>query len=88
MVTHSYHVALWALEGGTPALVVVRSKYYEAKAAGLGALAGLTSPIALADEPDADTLEQRLDIVRNELDPAALAAVADGVNAWWDRVLA
>jgi polysaccharide pyruvyl transferase WcaK-like protein len=88
VVSHSYHVALWALEAGTPAVLVTRSAYYEAKAEGLRALAGLTAPIALADDPDADTLERHLDAVGRELDPSVLAAVADGVNAWWDRVLA
>lgn len=88
VITHSYHVALWALEGGTPALLATRTEYYEAKAEGLRALAGLTSPIALADEPDANTLALRLDTIRAELDPAVLADVAAGVTAWWERALA
>jgi hypothetical protein len=87
VVTHSYHVALWALEAGTPTLLATGSDYYEAKAEGLRALAGLTSPIALVAGPTVDTLERQLEAVRGELDPTVLAGVAARVSEWWDRAL-
>ena len=88
VVTHSYHVALWALEAGTPALLATGSAYYEAKAEGLRVLAGLTTSIALDQATSAGGLDKHLQTVRNELDPTVLSHVAARVNTWWDDALA
>ncbi len=88
VVTHSYHVALWSLEAGTPALLATGSAYYEAKAEGLRVLAGLTTSIALGQAPSVGDLDKHLQVVRSELDPAVLSNVAARVNTWWDDALA
>ena len=68
VVSHSYHLALWALEAGTPAVLVTGSAYYEAKAAGLARLAGLTGPIALPASVDATMLGAFHEPITAELD--------------------
>ncbi len=88
VISHSYHVALWALEAGTPALLATGSAYYEAKAEGLRALAGLTASIALDAHSGIDSLDKQLDAVRSELDPAVLARAAGDVTAWWQVAVA
>ncbi|MBK9972093.1 MAG: polysaccharide pyruvyl transferase family protein [Acidimicrobiaceae bacterium] len=87
VVSHSYHLALWALEAGTPAVLVTGSAYYEAKAAGLARLAGLTGPIALPASVDATMLGAQLEQIRAELDTDILSTVAAQVEAWWAQRL-
>jgi polysaccharide pyruvyl transferase WcaK-like protein len=87
VVSHSYHLALWALESGTPAVLVAGSPYYEQKASGLGRLAGLTGSIAVTHDVDAAALRARLERVRSELSDSVLADAAAQVQQWWDDQL-
>ena len=88
VVTHSYHVALWSLEAGTPALLATGSEYYEAKAEGLRVLAGLVSPIAFSSDTNLESLEAKLQAVQRELEPKTLARASNRVDEWWQHTLA
>lgn len=92
VVSHSYHVALWALAAGVPAVLVAANPYYAAKAAGLAVLAGVPAddfvvPPAAAASPSA--LGDRLDAVGRALRSGpGLAPSTARVNAWWAGALA
>jgi len=69
VVAHSFHVALWSLVAGTPALLVADSDYYRAKAEGLGRTFGTQSGVGLDIAAGCDTalLASRLERVAVEL---------------------
>ncbi len=87
VVSHSYHVALWALEAGTPTLLVTASDYYRAKARGLAELAGFDGSIALEPDDDLAGLDDRLDDVAMWLKSSQLPDVTAHVEQWWDGQL-
>ncbi|MFM7062930.1 MAG: hypothetical protein ACKO04_05490, partial [Actinomycetes bacterium] len=60
VVSHSYHVALWALRTGTPAVLVGGVDYYRRKALGLGRTFGLGDEVLLAPTATAEDLERQL----------------------------
>ena len=65
-VVHSYHAALFALQGRVPTVLVANSEYYEQKAVGLAALAGLPEAF-LTRAADSDGIAARLDLVAEAL---------------------
>ena len=87
VVTHSYHLALWALQAKTPAVLVVDSEYYRLKAEGLSALAGFPGSISIAADATAPEIAARLDQVRSWLEQSELDAVAERVESWWSTQL-
>ena len=87
VASHSYHLALWALRAGTPALLSAGSLYYAHKAAGLAALAGIAGGIDVPDVVDAHTIRAALDRVAAELSVPALSVVSAHVDAWWSSQL-
>ena len=60
VVSHSYHVALWALRAGTPAVLVGGVDYYRRKALGLGRTFGLGDEVLLDPTATAEDLERQL----------------------------
>lgn len=87
-IVHSYHAALFALRATVPTVLMANTEYYERKASGLAALAGLPDAfVGRADE--SDDLSLRLDMVAkalaagNGLDPAKAR-----VDAWWSAMAA
>jgi len=87
VITHSYHLALWALQANTPALLVVDSEYYRLKAEGLSALAGFPGSISITAHATAPEIAARLDQVRSWLEQSELGAVAERVESWWSTQL-
>lgn len=87
VVSHSYHLALWALAAGTPTLLGAQSTYYAQKARGLAVLAGVEGGIALPEVVDADTIRACLDRISGPSSMQALAAAAERVNDWWNAQL-
>lgn len=63
MITCSFHLAVFALEAGIPALLLANSEYYERKARGLAELVRL--PIQWSHDPSAtaEALTQRLRVL-------------------------
>ena len=59
-MSHSYHVALWALRAGTPAVLVGGVDYYRRKALGLGRTFGLGDEVLLDPTATAEDLERQL----------------------------
>ncbi len=87
VVTHSYHLALWALQAGTPAVLVADSDYYQLKADGLAALAGFPGSISITSTASASEIAERLEQVQLWLGKSQLPAVAERVEQWWSRQL-
>ena len=87
VVTHSYHLALWALQAKTPAVLVVDSEYYRLKAEGLSALAGFPGSISISADATAPEIAARLDQVRSWLEQSELGAVSERVESWWSTQL-
>ena len=89
VISHSYHLALWALQARTPALLVAGSDYYRAKAEGLSDLAGFGGTIAL--DPGAgvnvDVIRTGLDAVSTWLASSLLPAAAARVEQWSEECL-
>ena len=88
VVTHSYHLALWALQAGTPAVLVADSDYYQLKADGLAALAGFPGGISITSTATTSEIDERLEQVKRWLGQSQLPAVAERVEAWWSAQLA
>lgn len=86
-VSHSYHVALWSLANGTPALLVTGSDYYERKAAGLADLLGVSGGIAVGPDADAAMIGDRLRQVEQSLDPQVVEEVRRRVDGWLATVV-
>jgi polysaccharide pyruvyl transferase WcaK-like protein len=86
VVSHSYHLALFALANGVPAVLTTASPYYAQKGEGLRRLA-LLSDAMLAPQPsDAQELGDRLDEVRSGLhENEALARAAAQVDAFFNE---
>jgi polysaccharide pyruvyl transferase WcaK-like protein len=85
VVAQSFHAALLGLAAGVPAVLGAASLYYEAKADGLRAVAGLPEELVLRPGEPLD-LERRLEAVT-----AAAAGLDDArrrVAQWWDGALA
>lgn len=80
----SYHAALFALTAGVPAVLGAASSYYEAKAGGLAALAGVPDALAVTDPA---TMATSLDAVAAALaDGAGLAPATAAVDTWWSAL--
>ena len=86
-ISHSYHLALWSLANGTPALLVAGSEYYERKAAGLADLLGITSGVALAPDADGSVIGERLRLVEQSLDHRIVDRVRARVDRWFASVV-
>lgn len=86
VVTASYHVALFALLSGVPALLVAGTPYYDAKVEGLEGLLGV-SGVAVGDPPDADGLRAALDHVAAQLDPDAADHHRRLADEWFARAV-
>jgi hypothetical protein len=82
--SHSYHLALWALAAGTPALLGA-SPPTTRRRLRLAVLAGVEGGIALPEVVDADTIRA----CRPHLRPSSMRAGGGGraVNDWWNAQL-
>jgi polysaccharide pyruvyl transferase WcaK-like protein len=87
VVTHSFHAALVGLAAGVPAVLGAASPYYEAKADGLRAVAGLPAELVVRPGEPLD-LTQRLEAVRAGLGDGGLEVARERVHAWWRGALA
>jgi hypothetical protein len=92
VVSHSYHVALFALAGGTPAVLAAANPYYAQKAEGLRRLACLSDAFIVPEPPHAQELADRLDTIRAELrDNLALERATAEVDTFfrqqWERLV-
>ncbi|HQZ36494.1 MAG TPA: polysaccharide pyruvyl transferase family protein [Ilumatobacteraceae bacterium] len=87
VVSHSYHLALWALQEQTPTLLVAASDYYRAKADGLADLAGFAGTIAFSPTDDADSIRPLLHDVLTWLPSSRLPDAAARVERWSDECM-
>ena len=95
VVTGSYHGAVFALAQGIPAVALVKTRYYEAKMAGVAEQFGLGCELVRLDDPDLpraldaaiDRAWTSADAVRERLLRAAAEQVERG-RAAYARVLA
>jgi len=87
VITHSYHLALWALQAGTPAVLVADSEYYQLKADGLARLAGFPGSISITSASTSVQIEEKLDQVRGWLGQSQLNEAAERVDSWWQSQL-
>lgn len=85
VAAQSYHAALFGLAAGVPSVLAAATPYYEAKAAGLAARAGLPASFAVRDPDD---LPAALDEVAAALalTPAPLADATKAADAWWSAL--
>jgi hypothetical protein len=86
VVTHSFHAALLALAAGVPAVLGAGSPYYEAKAEGLRAVAGLPAELVVRPGEPLE-LDRRLAAVAAGLAGGGLAEARQRVERWWQRAL-
>ncbi|MEX0768699.1 MAG: polysaccharide pyruvyl transferase family protein [Microthrixaceae bacterium] len=87
VVTHSYHLALWALRAGTPAVLVADSEYYQLKADGLAGLAGFPGSISITSTSTSSEIEAKLNEVSLWLENSQLNKVEQRVDSWWQSQL-
>ncbi|MFZ4667742.1 MAG: polysaccharide pyruvyl transferase family protein [Microthrixaceae bacterium] len=86
-VSHSYHVALWSLANGTPALLVAGSEYYERKATGLADLLGIEGGVDLAPDATAPEVGEQLRQVEQSIDARVVDGVTARVDGWVESVV-
>jgi polysaccharide pyruvyl transferase WcaK-like protein len=86
-VSHSYHVALWSLANGTPALLVAGSEYYERKATGLADLLGIGGGVDLAPDATASEVGEQLRQVEQSIDARVVDGVRALVDGWVESVV-
>ena len=84
----SFHLGLFALAAGRPALVVSASDYFDTKAAGLTDLFGV-GRVALTAHDRATEVPDRWEAMRVELERRAgeRAVLAERLDAWWTATL-
>jgi polysaccharide pyruvyl transferase WcaK-like protein len=67
VLSHSYHVTLFALAWGVPSLLVVPGDYYAAKGAGLAALADLPASLVAPSPPSTEDALHAIDDLSRHL---------------------
>ena len=92
VVTCSFHLALWALHSGTPAVLVETSPYYANKARALSVIAGVESIGVDSNGVDSNGvdgagLDAVLRRVQSQLQPDRLSDAAERANEWWAQRL-
>jgi polysaccharide pyruvyl transferase WcaK-like protein len=82
VIAHSFHVALWGLASGTPAVLVAGSDYYRAKSVGLGRSFGLGESVVVAPSVDHVRLARQLDDVAAALEAGDPDRMVAAVERW------
>jgi polysaccharide pyruvyl transferase WcaK-like protein len=82
VIAHSFHVALWGLASGTPAVLVAGSDYYRAKSVGLGRSFGLGESVVVAPSVDQVRLARQLDDVAAALEAGDPDRMVAAVERW------
>jgi polysaccharide pyruvyl transferase WcaK-like protein len=86
VVTHSFHVALFALERRVPAIMPVSNAYYRCKARGLAQFFEIPRDIVMVGGSDATTVCNQLEEIAQIL-ASNRGNHAQKVEEWFDRAL-
>ena len=85
VVSCSFHLALWSLHSGTPAVLLESSEYYAAKARALSRLAGVDTVGVPAANLDGEMLDRALGAVQSALRSDAFTDAATVADSWWSQ---
>lgn len=85
VVTHSFHIALHAMESHIPTLLVAATEYYDRKARGLEHSFGTPASITISPHASPTTMLHRLAQLKNE--PWSPKATTETVDSWLDEAL-
>ncbi len=85
VLSHSYHMALFALSQAVPTLLKAATPYYQLKADGLRDFFGVPAEVAFPAEADSHHLGQQLQQMRER--PWSPMGSAEGVDRWLDAAL-
>jgi polysaccharide pyruvyl transferase WcaK-like protein len=85
VVTHSYHIGLFALGQNVPTLMDARGEYHRRQAEGLRAYFGLAADITLPPAADSEAMETLLE--RQRANPGAPLRTPAEVDCWLDQAL-
>jgi polysaccharide pyruvyl transferase WcaK-like protein/GT2 family glycosyltransferase len=85
IVSHSYHLALFALTQGVPAVLRAATPYYRFKADGLRQFFGIAGEVALSGDTDVRALARQIQSMTEQ--PWSPVGDSAGLDQWLDEAI-